>query len=323
MKVLVTGGAGYIGSFMAKALIKSGNDVAIIDSLELGHEYAIDKNAVFYKGNLLDKEFVSKVFSQNKFDAVIHFAAYALAGESMEEPHKYFENNTLGGLNLLDSMKGKVPYFVFSSTCAVYGTPQSIPVTEESEKNPESVYGESKLMFENVLSWFDKLHGIKFLNLRYFNAAGASLGGDLGEDHDPETHIIPNAIKSILNLKPFRLYGTNYPTEDGTCVRDYIHVLDLIEGHMQGLDKLKSTNTSDSFNLGTGKGHSNRQVLDLVEKVSGKKINIVNDNPRPGDPPVIFADSSKAKRELGFAPKYSDLETIVKTAWLWHSRHKT
>lgn len=320
MKILVTGGAGYIGSFMTKTLLEKGNEVVVLDSLELGHRDAVDKNAAFYQGDLLNKEVVSKVFDENKFDAIIHFAAYALAGESMEEPRKYFENNILGGLNLLDSMKGKVPYFIFSSTCAVYGTPKTIPVKEEEEKKPESVYGESKLMFEKVLSWFDKLYGIRHINLRYFNTAGAALDGSLGEDHSPETHIIPTAIKGMLSSQPFRLFGTNYPTDDGTCIRDYIHVLDLAKGHLQALNKLLKTNKSDSFNLGTGKGYSNKQVLEMIEKVAGKKVQIINDSPRPGDPPIIFADISKAKRELGFEPKYSDLETIVETAWKWHSK---
>lgn len=320
MNILVTGGAGYIGQFMVKRLLEEGHRPVVLDSLEVGHREVVPQDVKLYQGNLLDKEFVKKVFSENSFDAVIHFAAYALAGESMEEPAKYFENNIIGGLNLLDQMKGKTNHFIFSSTCAIYGTPENIPVTEEESKKPESVYGESKLAFEKVLHWYDRIHNIKHVNLRYFNAAGAALDGSRGEKHNPETHIIPNAIFAVLNNKPFTLFGNDYPTPDGTCIRDYIHVLDLAEAHLQALAFLKNKNTSDSFNLGTGQGYSNLEVLEMVKKVSGKPLEIKYTERRFGDPPKIFADNSKAKTVIGFNPKYSDLETIVSSAYKWHTK---
>ncbi|OGH03166.1 MAG: UDP-glucose 4-epimerase GalE [Candidatus Levybacteria bacterium RIFCSPHIGHO2_01_FULL_37_17] len=320
MKILVTGGAGYIGQFMVKRLIENGDEPVVLDSLEVGHREAVPQDVRFYEGNLLDKEFVKRVFAENPFDAVIHFAAYALAGESMEKPEKYFENNIQGGLNLLDVMKGKTSHFIFSSTCSIYGTPDKIPVTEEETKKPESVYGQSKLMFEKVLYWYDKIYNIKHVNLRYFNAAGAALDGLMGENHETETHIIPNAINAILQNKPFTLFGKDYPTPDGTCIRDYIHVLDLAEAHLQAFSYLKDKNTSDSFNLGSGKGYSNLEVLEMVKKVSGKSLEIEYKDRRFGDPPKIFADNSKAKEVLGFDPKNSDLETVVSSAYKWHSR---
>ena len=320
MKILVTGGAGYIGQFMVKRLIENGDEPVVLDSLEVGHREAVPQDVRFYEGNLLDKEFVKRVFAENPFDAVIHFAAYALAGESMEKPEKYFENNIQGGLNLLDVMKGKTSHFIFSSTCSIYGTPDKIPVTEEETKKPESVYGQSKLMFEKVLYWYDKIYNIKHINLRYFNAAGAALDGSMGENHEAETHIIPNAIIAILENKPFTLFGKDYPTPDGTCIRDYIHVLDLAEAHLQALSYLKDKNTSDSFNLGAGKGYSNLGVLEMVKKVSEKDLQIAYKDRRFGDPPQIFADNTKAKNILGFNPINSDLKTIIESAWKWHSK---
>lgn len=320
MRILVTGGAGYIGSFMVKRLIENGDEPIVLDSLEVGHIEAVPQEVKFYEGNLLDKEFVKKIFSENKFDAVIHFAAYALAGESMEKPEMYFENNIQGGVNLLDAVKGNTAHFVFSSSCAIYGTPDKIPVTEEETKKPESVYGQTKLMFEKVLYWYGKISNIKYINLRYFNAAGAALDGSMGENHETETHIIPNAISAILQNKPFTLFGKDYPTPDGTCIRDYIHVLDLAEVHLQALSYLKDKNTSDSFNLGVGKGYSNLEVLEMVKKVSGRQLQIEYKDRRFGDPPQIFADNTKAKNILGFNPINSDLKTIIESAWKWHSK---
>jgi UDP-glucose 4-epimerase len=320
MRILVTGGAGYIGQFMVKRLIEEGHEPLVLDSLEVGHREAVPPGVKLYEGNLLDKEFVKNVFSEDSFDAVVHFAAYALAGESMEKPEKYFENNIQGGLNLLDQMKGKTSNFIFSSTCSIYGTPDKIPVTEEESKKPESVYGQSKLMFEKVLYWYDKIFNIKHINLRYFNASGAAIDGSIGESHAIETHIIPNAIKAVLENKAFTLFGKDYPTPDGTCIRDYIHVLDLAEAHLLALKFLKEKSTSDSFNLGSGKGYSNLEVLEMVKKVSGKPLEIEYKDRRFGDPPKIFADNSKARNVLGFSTKYSDLETIVSSAYQWHSR---
>lgn len=318
MRILVTGGAGYIGSVTVEELQKAGHEVVVYDNLVYGHKESVKCELV--SGDLLDLDFLRN-HVVGSFDAVVHFAAYALAGESMQNPYKYFNANIQGGLNLLEFMRErKIPSIIFSSTCAIYGYPTKIPVQEEEEKKPESVYGESKLMYERILSWYDKVYGIKHINLRYFNAAGATLDGSLGEDHDPETHIIPIAIKTAQGKYPsFKLFGTDYPTRDGTCVRDYIHVSDLATAHIQALEKIKQSGKSDYFNLGTGQGHSNLEVLDMVKKISGVDFSIINGERRVGDPAEIYADNSKAARELGFAPKYSDLETIVKTAWKWHS----
>lgn len=319
MKILVTGGAGYIGSITVKALIKEGHDVVVFDNLINGHKESVSTKLI--TGDLLDKDSLKPLLDE-KFDGVIHFAAYALAGESMKEPQKYFENNIQGGVNLLEFMKDAgIRNIIFSSTCAIFGTPESLPVTEDFKKSPESVYGQSKLMFEEVLSWYDKIYGIKYINLRYFNAAGASLDGELGEDHQPETHIIPIAIKAALSGSPFYLFGNDYDTPDGTCIRDYIHVEDLATAHVLALKKLEETGRSDSFNLGTGNGYSNLQILDMVKKVSGAQISVVAKPRREGDPPAIFADNTKVKNELGFVTKNSDLETIVRTAWEWHNKN--
>ncbi len=319
MKILVTGGAGYIGSITVKLLQDKGHQPVVFDNLIYGHKEAVSCPLIV--GDLLDKDFLFKSFAEEKFDAVIHFAAYALAGESMENPYKYFYNNIQGGLNLLDLMRqNNIPDIIFSSTCSIYGTPKVLPVSEDEAKKPESVYGESKLMFEKILDWYDTIYKIKHISLRYFNAAGAALDASLGEDHNPESHIIPVAIKAAINNQPFNLFGDDYSTKDGTCIRDYIHVQDLAEVHIQAINKLKETKTSDAFNLGTGNGYSNLEVLEMVKKVSGINLQIVKKPRRAGDPPMIFADNKKAKKELGFNPQYSDLETIVKTAWQWHKK---
>lgn len=321
MKILVTGGAGYIGSITTKRLLEKGHEVVVFDNLKRGHKEAVTTKLVV--GDLLNRQDLEKGLAGEKFDAVIHFAAYALAGESMENPQMYFENNIQGGLNLLEYMRNNIKHVVFSSTCAVYGTPKKLPVSEEEEKKPESVYGESKLAFEKVLYWYDAIFGIKHINLRYFNAAGASLDSSLGEDHDPEeTHLIPRAVNAALGKYEFNLYGKDYETKDGTAVRDYIHVEDLAVAHMHALDKLIKDNKSDSFNLGTGQGYSNLEVINMVKKISGIDFRINEMPRRAGDPPMIYADNRKAKDLLGFNPKYSDLETIVKTAWKWHKNRK-
>lgn len=319
MKILVTGGAGYIGSVTVKALLNEGHEVVVFDNLTNGHKDVVPTRLVI--GDLLDKNSLKELVGE-KFDGVIHFAAYALAGESMQEPYKYFENNILGGLNLLQFMKDEaIPSIIFSSTCAIFGTPKTLPVTEDLDKNPESVYGQSKLMFEEVLSWYDRIYNIKHINLRYFNAAGASLDGMLGEEHNPETHIIPVAIKAVLSGSPFYLFGNDYETADGTCIRDYIHVQDLASVHILALEKLIESGKSDNFNLGTGVGYSNLQILEMIKKVSGKEISIEVKPRREGDPPQIFADNTKSKSQLGFITKYSDLQTIVETAWNWHKKN--
>lgn len=320
MRILVTGGTGYIGSIAVSQLQKKGYEIVVFDNLVYGHKEAISCPLVI--GDLTDKDFLFKSLEKEHFDAVMHFAAYALAEDSMEHPYKYFHGNVQGGLNLLEFMKEKnIRHIIFSSTCAIYGYPQSLPVTENEFKNPESVYGESKLMFETILRWYDKLYDIKYTNLRYFNAAGAFLDGSLGEDHDPETHIIPVAINAALGNKQFELFGTDYPTQDGTCIRDYIHVLDLADVHIRALEKLQETKKSDSYNLGAGIGYSNRQVIEMIKKVSGIDFAIKEMPRRPGDPATIYANNIKAKRELDFTPQYSDLETIVSTAWKWHKKN--
>lgn len=322
MKILVTGGAGYIGAVTVKKLLEVGHDVTVFDNLVYGHKESVSCRLV--QGDLLDRELLESSFANDTFDAVIHFAAYALAGESMQNPYKYFQSNIQGGLNLLNFMqKKRIKNIIFSSTCAIFGTPEKMPVSEESEKHPESVYGQSKLMFEEMLQWYDKIYGIKYVNLRYFNAAGATADGTLGEDHDPETHIIPIAISTALGKQQvFKLFGTDYPTKDGTCIRDYIHIEDLAAAHIQGLEFLLDKKTSDSFNLGTGVGYSNLDVVEMVKKVSGIDFPVENVDRRPGDPPEIYADNKKAKEVLGFKPVHSDLENIVKTAWEFHKKQK-
>jgi len=317
--ILVTGGAGYIGSITTAELVKKGYKVIVFDSLENGYSDAVTTK--FIKGDLLKVEDLNKLNGED-IDTVIHFAAYAEAGESMVSPYKYFQNNIQGGLNLLEYMKNNnIKKIIFSSTCAIYGTPKNLPVSEDNEKNPESVYGESKYMFEKILKWYDHLFGIKYINLRYFNAAGASLDGKLGENHGLETHIIPLAIKSALTGSEFKLYGNDYPTPDGTCIRDYIHVLDLAEGHILAMDSLNEDKGSNSYNLGTGKGYSNLEVINKIKEISGKDFSIKIVPKRAGDPPIIYADNSKAVKELGFNPQYSDLETIISTAWKWHTKN--
>jgi UDP-glucose 4-epimerase len=320
MKILVTGGAGYIGSFMAKRLLDDGYEVTIVDSLERGHKEALDSRAVFVQGNLLDKPFVEELF-KSKFDAVIHFAGFISMGESMENPYLYFQNNVFAALNILEEMvKTGNNNFIFSSSAGVYGNPEQIPIPETSATRPTNPYGESKLMVEKIMNWYAKAKQISTVALRYFNAAGASSDGSMGEQHIPESHIIPNVINALMGNKPFNLFGTDYKTKDGTCVRDYIHVLDLVEAHVLALEKIQSTRGSYIYNVGTGKGFSNREIVDMVEKVSGQKVNVVEAPRRAGDADELIADPAKIQSELGFAPKYSDLETIIKTAWQWHNK---
>lgn len=319
MKILVTGGAGYIGSVTVHYLQKQGHEVVVLDNLSTGHKESVEAELVV--GDLLDKEQLFQNLGERNFDGVIHFAAAALAGESMKNPYYYFRNNINGGLNLLELMrKIGTTNIIFSSTCAIYGTPQKLPVSESESKKPDSVYGESKLMFERILDWYDKIYGIKYINLRYFNACGASIDGKLGENHNPETHIIPIAIKASMTGASFPLFGDDYETKDGTCVRDYIHVEDLAIAHLQALNILNETRISDSFNVGTGNGYSNLEVIKSVENITGKAFKIEKKPRRSGDSAIIFADNSKAVEKLGFNPKYSDIDTIIESAWKWHSK---
>jgi len=322
MKFLITGGAGYIGSFMVKRLLDDGHEVVVADSLQRGYDSSLDSRAAFIKGNLLDENFINELFSHHVYDCVMHFAAYISVGESMQHPSLYFRNNVFTTVSLLDAMKeNDVKRFIFSSTGTVYGTPSVNPIPETHTKDPENPYAESKLMVEKILHWYYVSHGIGSAVLRYFNASGAAMDGNLGEKHDPETHLIPNAIKAALTNSEFSLFGDDYPTADGTCVRDYIHVLDLVDAHVLTLKKLDEKNGEYLFNVGTGKGSTNKEVLEMVKKISGVEFPVSIKERRPGDVAETVADPRKIKTELGFEPKYSDLETIVKTAFAWHKRN--
>ena len=322
MRILVTGGAGYIGSFMVRKLLEEGHKVTVVDSLERGHKETVDQRATLKIGNLLNKEFIDSVFANEKFEGAIHFAGFISMAESMEKPELYFENNTFAALNLLESArKNGGAKIIFSSTAGVYGMPVKHPIEEDHPKNPENPYGESKLQIERMLSWYQKIYGINFVALRYFNACGASLDGKYGEDHNPETHIIPNAINAALKNGTFKLFGSDYKTPDGTCVRDYIHVLDLVEAHMLALKTLQDTTGGFYYNVGAGKGYSNSEVVEMIKNVSGVDFHISITDRRPGDADILVADQTKIIKELGFQPKHSDLETIVKTAWLYHQKH--
>lgn len=320
-KILVTGGAGFIGSHTSTELIKQGYEIVVVDSLERGNRESI-RQIPLKVGSLEDKSFLEKVFSEDKFDGVMHFAGYIAMGESYQNPGLYFKSIGNCSVNLFDTMsKFEVKNIVFSSTAGVYGNPENLPIKEDDRKIPTNPYGEAKLMVERILPWYEKRYGIRYMNLRYFNAAGASLDGFNGEDHTPETHIIPLAIRAILKNETFKLFGEDYPTKDGTGVRDYIHVLDLAESHVLALESLLSGKESNYYNLGTGRGYSNKEVLDMVKKVSGKEFKVEVEQRREGDAAELYADNSKIKKELNWEPKYSDLETIVKTAWEWHSKH--
>lgn len=325
MKVLVTGGAGYIGSFMVKRLIEEGYSVTVVDSLERGHKKVIDKRAEFEQGDLKNASFVENIFYKEPFDAVLHFAGYISVEESTKNPQKYYWNNTKGAENLLTAMIqiGKVDKFIFSSTAAVYGNPIKTPIPEDHPKNPNNPYGKSKLKVEEMLGVFQKEEGLSFVSLRYFNAAGAALDGSMGENHGPETHIIPNAIQSALSGSTFDLYGDDYDTPDGTAIRDYIHVLDLVEAHVLGIKKLQSEKGGFFYNVGTGIGHSNKEVIEMVKKISGINFSVRVEKRRPGDADVLIADPTRIKKELGFESKYSNLETIIKTAYGWHRTSST
>ena len=319
MKILVVGGAGYIGSVCAELLLNEGHDVAIFDNLTEGHRAAVDPRATFIEGDLSDRQSIGAAISTVRPDAVMHFAANALVGESMENPSKYFRNNVGNGLNLLDAMvESRVARLVFSSTCAIFGPPDRLPIDETLPAQPINPYGESKLAFEKILRWYDQIHGLKFIALRYFNAAGAS--EKFGEDHRVETHLIPNVLQVALGQKPeVAIFGTDYETPDGTCIRDYIHILDLARAHILALGSKKS----DFYNLGTGGGSSVREVIDTAGKITGRKINVVEKPRRPGDPPRLIASSEKIQREIGWKPQFQSLDAIIESAWKWHQKFPT
>ena len=317
MKILVTGGAGYIGSVCVEDLINRGHNVTVFDNLTEGHKNAIDRRAKFVQGDLADKPALSDLMRTDRPEAVMHFAANALVGESMQNPYKYFYNNVSCGLNLLHAMvENGVKRFVFSSTCATYGIPETVPIDELAPQKPVNPYGESKLIFEKILRWFDEIHGVIFASLRYFNAAGATEA--FGEDHRIETHLIPCVLQVPLGKREHaQVFGTDYPTPDGSCIRDYIHVIDLAQAHALALEVKKS----DFFNLGIGGGVSVLEVIDACKKVTGKDIPVVKQPRRPGDPPRLIASAGKAQEILGWRPKFEQIEDIVSSAWSWHVRH--
>lgn len=322
MSILVCGGAGYIGSHMVAYLLEQGKEVVVVDSLETGHKESV-KDVKLYTGDLRNKEFLNKVFDENKIDAVIDFAAYSLVGESMVEPLKYFNNNVYGTISLLEVMKEhNVKNIVFSSTAATYGEAEKTPIEEGDKTEPTNAYGESKLMVEKVLKWCDTAYGIKHTILRYFNVAGAHVSGNIGEDHKTETHLIPLVLQVALGKREkIMIFGDDFKTPDGTCIRDYIHVTDLAEAHALALDRLSKGGDSRTFNLGNGSGFSVKEVIEVCRKVTGHEIPAEVTGRRAGDPAILIASSEKAVEELAWKPKFNTLETIVETAWKWHSNH--
>ncbi|ERI94397.1 UDP-glucose 4-epimerase [Clostridiales bacterium oral taxon 876 str. F0540] len=322
MAILVCGGAGYIGSHMVAALLEKGEEVVILDNFQKGHRDAV-LGGKLYEGDLRDRAILDKVFTENKIDAVIDFAADSLVGESVTEPLKYFENNVGGTLSLLRAMKDyNVKNIVFSSTAATYGEPESIPILESDKTFPTNPYGESKLSVEKILKWCDNAYGIKYTALRYFNAAGAHPNGKIGEDHSPETHLIPLILEVALEKREkIMMFGDDYNTEDGTCIRDYIHVMDLASAHLLAVDRLRKGGESRIYNLGNGKGFSVKEVIEVARKVTRREIKAEVAARRAGDPAVLIASSAKAMEELGWKPEFNSLETIIETAWKWHVNH--
>jgi UDP-glucose-4-epimerase GalE len=320
--VLVTGGAGYIGSHTCKALAAAGYMPVTMDNLVFGHRWAV-RWGPFEQADLADREAVERILRRHDIGAVIHFAAYAYVGESMADPGKYFRNNVANTLNLLEAMRvAGVGRIVFSSTCATYGIPEAVPIGEDHPQRPVNPYGESKLFVERALHWHGVAHGLRWTALRYFNAAGADPDGEIGEDHQPETHLIPLAIETALGRRrELLVMGTDYPTPDGTAIRDYIHVADLADAHVRALRHLEANGISGALNLGTGHGHSVREVVAMVERVSGRQVNARNAPRRAGDPPALVAAPGRATELLAWEPRWSSLQSIVQTAYRWHSAH--
>ncbi|MGN0369654.1 MAG: UDP-glucose 4-epimerase GalE [Butyrivibrio sp.] len=323
MTVLVLGGAGYIGSHTVYALIEKGEDVVIIDNLETGHIEAVHPKARFYQGDIRDRAFVDSVLDKEKIDAVIHFAANSLVGESMTNPLKYYDNNVNGTKVLLQSMVAHgLNKIVFSSTAATYGEPERVPILETDKTEPTNAYGETKLSMEKMFKWTDRAHGLKYVSLRYFNACGAHVSGEIGEAHKPETHLIPLILQVPLGQREtISIYGDDYPTADGTCIRDYIHVTDLAQAHILAVEYLMKGNESNIFNLGNGVGFTVKEVIDTARKVTGHPIPATTTPRRAGDPAKLIASSEKAKTVLGWKPEHADLEEIIASAWKWHSTH--
>ncbi|RFU62104.1 UDP-glucose 4-epimerase GalE [Peribacillus glennii] len=324
MAILVTGGAGYIGSHTVLELVNQGEEVVVIDNLQTGHQQAV-RGAAFYTGDLCNRSFLDSVFETHTIEAVIHFAASSLVGESVQNPLLYYENNVIASHNLVSALLAHgVKKMVFSSTAAAYGEPKQIPVQEGEITNPTNPYGETKLAMEKMFRWCDQAYGLKSVSLRYFNAAGAHPEGIIGEDHTPESHLIPIILQVALGQREsISIFGDDYPTKDGTCIRDYIHVMDLANAHWLALEHLRKNNLSDVFNLGNGTGFSVKEVIQTAREVTGLPIPETISARRAGDPAVLIASSKKAQTALGWKPKYNDLKTIIQTAWKWHKENPT
>ncbi len=320
-KILVTGGAGYIGSFMIRHLRDSGYEPIVADNFSSGHLKAVEGFDSCQVDLLYEKDKLDVIFEKEEIAGVIHMASYIQMGESFRNPAKYFENNLIVAINVLNAMQRfDVNNFILSSSAGVYGNPEKLPIKEDDPKKPENPYGETKLMIERLLPWYEKAYGMKYICIRYFNAAGASLDGSLGEDHPEESHLIPLALKAAINDKEFTIFGNDYNTPDGTCVRDYIHVLDLVENHTMALSYLFEGGESNYFNAGVGRGYSNKEIIETIEKVIGKKMNIKYGERRKGDADSLYASNEKIKKVLGWEPKY-DLKKIIETAYLWHTKN--
>ena len=321
MKILLVGGAGYIGSHMIKRFQQTDHQIEILDNLSTGYEENV-QNYKFHKCDLSNKEQTHQILKDNKYDVIMHFASFINVGESYDNPKKYYENNVTNTLNLLDCMVDlKISKFIFSSTAAVYGEPSLIPIDEEQPLKPVNPYGNTKAIVENILAEYDKAYGLKYISLRYFNACGAHVDGTIGEQHDPETHLIPLILQAASGrIENITIYGSDYPTKDGTCIRDYVHVMDLVEAHLLALDNLAINQTSNIFNIGSNNGFSVNDIIQVAEEVSKKKIPTIIGSKRKGDPSKLVADNKKISRELNWIPQYSDLKTIISTAWNWEQK---
>ena len=323
MAILVCGGAGYIGSHAVHQLIKKGEEVVIVDNLQTGHRDAVHPSARFYEGDIRDAEVLDKIFTENEIEAVIHFAANSLVGESMQKPLKYFNNNVYGMQVLLEAMvRHHIDKIVFSSTAAVYGEPKRVPILEEDETKPSNTYGETKRTMERMMHWVSRADGIRYVSLRYFNAAGALEDGSIGEDHSPETHLIPLILQVPLKKRDhITIFGDDYATPDGTCLRDYIHVIDLADAHVLALGYLRKGGESNIFNLGNGKGFSVKEMIEAAKEATGQDIRVEMGDRRAGDPAQLIASSEKARRVLGWKPQYTDVRGVISTAWKWQQGH--
>ena len=323
MSILVCGGAGYIGSHTVHQLVEKGEDVVIVDNLQTGHMGAVNPKAKFYKGDIREAEVLDRIFTENKIDAVVHFAANSLVGESMTNPLKYFNNNVYGMQVLLEAIvRNGIDKIVFSSTAATYGEPERIPIMEDDRTEPTNPYGQSKLIMEKMMKWVSLANGIRYVSLRYFNAAGAIEDGSIGEDHSPETHLIPLILQVPLGKRDhITVFGEDYPTPDGTCLRDYIHVLDLADAHVLAIDYLRRGGESNIFNLGNGQGFSVKEMIEAAREATGLDIKVEIGERRAGDPAQLIASSEKARKVLGWQPKFTDVKAVIGTAWKWHQQH--